>query len=218
MCAVGDLHRVHDFTQAQRADRSTRVFQRSSTPCQHSCSAQRQSNEIAAFHATQVTAVTHSESHTRVLCLQKSTVRKLTKVARSYKDPGVRTCATKAGKKVMTFITNRESCCAFRETQAFSRVSVTRCSDTQLCQLAQQSTETPKLLKGRRRRTAGEADGWQPKSPTTASGRGNQPAGGNPESNRGCPGPCDIKNNGHHRLGTSVKPALSISDWAKVQS
>ena len=51
MCAVGDLHRVHDFTQAQRADRSTRVFQRSSTPCQHNCSAHRQSNEIAAFHA-----------------------------------------------------------------------------------------------------------------------------------------------------------------------
>ena len=32
----------------------------------------------------------------------------------------------KAGKKVMTFITNRELCCAFRETHAFSRVSVTR--------------------------------------------------------------------------------------------
>ena len=117
------------------------------------------------FMHTQVTAVTHGASHTRVLCLQKSTVRKLTKVARSYKDPGVRTCATKAGKKVMTFITNRELCCAFRETQAYSRVSVTRCSDTQLCQLARQSTETPKLLKGHRRRTAGEAGGWQPKSP-----------------------------------------------------
>ena len=31
------------------------------------------------------------------------------------------------------------------------------------------------------------ADGWQPKSPPTASGRGNQPAGDDPESNRGCP-------------------------------
>ena len=34
---------------------------------------------------------------------------------------------SKAGKKVMTFITNRELCCAFHDTQAFSRVSVTRC-------------------------------------------------------------------------------------------
>ena len=43
MCAVGDLHRVHDSTQAQRADRSTRVLQRSSTPCQRQllCAAQR---------------------------------------------------------------------------------------------------------------------------------------------------------------------------------
>ena len=89
----------------------------------------------------------------------------------------------------MTFIANRESCCTFRETQAFSRVSVTRCSDTQLCQLVQQSTETPKLLKGHRRRTAGEQMGGSPKAPTSASGRGNQPAGGDPESNHGCPGP-----------------------------
>ena len=33
------------------------------------------------------------------------------------------------------------------------------------------------------------ADGWQPKSLPTASGRESQPAGGDPESNRGCPGP-----------------------------
>ena len=36
------------------------------------------------------------------------------------------------------------------------------------------------------------ADGWQPKSLATASGRGNQPAGGLPESNHGCKGPSDI--------------------------
>ena len=130
------------------------------------------------FMHTQVTAVAHGASHTCVLCFQKSTVRKLTKVF--FKDPGVRTCATKAGKKVMTFITNRESCCAFRETQTFSRVSVTRCSDIQLCQLAQVSTETPKLLKGHRRRTAGGQMGGSPKALTSASGRGNKPAGGDP--------------------------------------
>ena len=107
--------------------------------------------------------------------------------------------------------------CISRNT-AFSRVSVTRCSDTQLCQLAQQSTETPKLLKEHRRRTAGGQMGGSPKAPTTASGRGNQPPGGNPESNRGFPGPRDIKRVGHKRLGTSVKTALSISARAKVQS
>ena len=31
VCANGDLYRVHDSTQAQRTDRSTRVFQKSST-------------------------------------------------------------------------------------------------------------------------------------------------------------------------------------------
>ena len=36
------------------------------------------------------------------------------------------------------------------------------------------------------------ADGWQPKSLATASGRRNQPAGGLPESNHVCPGPSDI--------------------------
>ena len=40
--------------------------------------------------------------------------------------------------------------------------------------------------------TACQRDGWQPKSPRTASGRGNQSAGGLRESNRSCPGPNDI--------------------------
>ena len=56
------------------------------------------------------------------------------------------------------------------------------------------------------------------KPPQSASGRRNQPAGGDPESNRGCPGPRDIKRDGHNRLETSVKPALLISTRAKVQS
>ena len=38
-----------------------------------------------------------------------------------------------------------------------------------------------------------EADGWQPKSFSTVSGRENQPAGDDPESNRSCPCPV-IKN------------------------
>ena len=76
----------------------------------------------------------------------------------------------------------------------------------------------PKAVKGNRRRTEGGQMGGSPKAPTAASGRGNQPAGGDPESNRGCPGPRDIKRDGHNRLETSVKPALSISSRAKVQS
>ena len=46
--------------------------------------------------------------------------------------------------------------------------------------------------------------GWQPKSPLTASGRGNQPAERLPEFKRGCPGPSNI-----------ITP---ISIWAKVLS
>ena len=41
--------------------------------------------------------------------------------------------------------------------------------------------------------------GGSPKAPTTASGRGNQPALGAPKSNRGCPGPSDIMRDGHNR-------------------
>ena len=51
-----------------------------------------------------------------------------------------------------------------------------------------QSTR-PKAAQGSAKTDYGGADGWQPKSPLTASGRGNQPAEGLPESNRGCPGP-----------------------------
>ena len=41
--------------------------------------------------------------------------------------------------------------------------------------------------------------GGSPKAPATASGRRNQTAGGDPESNRGCPGPRDIERDGHNR-------------------
>ena len=56
--------------------------------------------------------------------------------------------------------------------------------------------------------------GGSPKALATASGRGNQPAGGLPESNHGCPGPSDIM---REKAGT-LKPALSMSSRAKVQS
>ena len=87
-------------------------------------------------------------------------------------------------------------------------MNVKAVSVTQWCFFTQQSIETPKLSRDIADGLRG-ADGWQPKAPTTASGRGNQPAGGDPESNRGCPGPRDIKRDGHNRLETSVKPALS---------
>ena len=65
----------------------------------------------------------------------------------------------------------------------------------------------------------GGADGWQPKKlPQQHLARETSLLGGVPESNHGCPGPRDIKRDGHNRLGTSVKRALSISDRAKVQS
>ena len=52
----------------------------------------------------------------------------------------------------------------------------------------------------------GGADGWQPKSPLTASGRGNQPAGNDLESNRGCPGPHDIKRDVAINWNIGVQP------------
>ena len=56
-----------------------------------------------------------------------------------------------------------------------------------------------------------EADGWQPKSFPTASGRGNQPAGGDPESNRGCPGPLTSR-----VCGAAQRRFLKISDQETV--
>ena len=53
-----------------------------------------------------------------------------------------------------------------------------------------------------------------PKASATASGRGNQPAGDDPESNRGCPGHNDIM----REIAGSLKPALSMSSRARVQS
>ena len=47
--------------------------------------------------------------------------------------------------------------------------------------------------------------GGSPRAPTSASGRGNQPAGGDLESNRGCPGARDIKRDGHIDKKTSAK-------------
>ena len=61
-----------------------------------------------------------------------------------------------------------------------------------------------------------EADGWQSKTSTSASGRRNQPAGSDPESNRGCLGSRDIKREMATSTATSARPAPSISSWAKV--
>ena len=78
----------------------------------------------------------------------------------------------------------------------------------------QQQSTRPKAAQGSTKTDFGGADGWQPKSPSTASGRGNQPAGGLPESNRSCPGPNDIM----REIAGTLKPALSMSSRAKVQS
>ena len=86
------------------------------------------------------------------------------------------------------------------------------------CAYSLNSLPRPPSCQGTSETDCGGQMGGSPKAPTTASGRGNQPAGGDPESNRGCPGFRDIKRDGHNRLETSVKPALSISSRARVQS
>ena len=86
-------------------------------------------------------------------------------------------------------------------THRHPRMNVKVVSVTQWCLFAQQSTETPKLLKGHRRRTAGGGR-WvaAQKLPQQHLTGGNQPAGGDPESNRRCPGPREIKRDGHSQL------------------
>ena len=82
LCYTGKVAtwRGSDRRRVTQLDRSTRVYQRSSIwPTQLLCVQVRATN-------TQVTAVAHIALYTRVLCLQKCTVRKLTKVARSCKD------------------------------------------------------------------------------------------------------------------------------------
>ena len=50
--------------------------------------------------------------------------------------------------------------------------------------------------------------GGQPKSPLTASGRGNQPAERLPESNRGCPGLKDSRSRPQIELLPATKRTL----------
>ena len=57
--------------------------------------------------------------------------------------------------------------------------------------LSRNSLSRPQRCSGVNEDEFSGADGWQPKSPPSASGRGNQPAGRLPEFNRGCPGPKD---------------------------
>ena len=87
--------------------------------------------------------------------------------------------------------------------------------------IRQQSTETPKLLKGHRRRTAVWQMGGSPKASATASGRGNQPAGGRPGVQPQLPAPVtsrgetstlDIKP-GQGPVSTKVK-----SSWGNGRS
>ena len=79
---------------------------------------------------------------------------------------------------------------------------------------AQQSIETPSCSRDNKDGLwRGQMSG-SPKASATASGRGNQPAGRSPESNRGCPGPSDIM----RETARTLKPALSMSSRAKVRS
>ena len=89
----------------------------------------------------------------RVLCSQKSTVRKSTKVARALQRLW---CA----HLTQLFYAD----CRGHDLHNLRKTA--RSSSTVTAwQLAQQSTETPKLLKGHRRRTAGGQMGGSPKAP-----------------------------------------------------
>ena len=244
VCAFGDLHRVHDSTQAQRADRSTRVLQRSSTPCQHSSSALRKvKTSISETRTTSSTPFpTPFQRHTPGTSLLRENthawvprhpVRKgssgTDKSPRSaniaHIQLGAAVCAwwclfrTSINVMARLALTHRTGRCSklfalFHNATSDRATRSQRSMDTQVITINSLNS----LSRPQSKTDCGLADGWQPRSPTTASGRGNQPAGGNLESNPGCPGPRDIKRDGHNWLGTSVKPALSISDRAKVQS
>ena len=57
--------------------------------------------------------------------------------------------------------------------------------------------------------------GGSPKALATASGRGNQPAEGPPESNRGCPGPRNIRNEPSFWISSRrrLPPNWTSSPW-----
>ena len=173
---------------------------RCSNSCAFSQRIHRKSNEIAAFHGyTSQCRHTHGASHTTCLVLA------------ACKNSGVRTshsCFTRTAEVTICIIS--DDCPIALDSYRMSTRSTVYRDPT----AARGTSKTDCGWVG----GGGGGGGWQPKSPTTASSRGNQPAGSNPESNRGCPGPRDIKRDGHNRLGTSVKPALSMSDRAKVQS
>ena len=82
---------------------------------------------------------------------------------------------------------------------------------------AQQSTETPKLSRDIEDGLRGGRWVAAQKPPQQHLAGETSLLGGDPESNRS-PGPCDIKRDGHNRLETSVKSALSMLSRAKVQS
>ena len=97
-------------------------------------------------------------------------------------------------------------CVAHRcKTQAFSCKSYT----LQLSSLVTTCSTVyrdPKAAQGTSKTDHGGQMGGSPKAPPSASGRGNQPAGGDTESNRGCPSPVS------QPARASVRPTLSTSN------
>ena len=87
------------------------------------------------------------------------------------------------------------------------------------CQLAQQSTEEPKLLKGHRRRTVGGGRWVAAQKPPQQHLAGETSLLGATRSPTAVArAPMTSKRDGHNQLETLVKPALSISSRAKVLS
>ena len=89
-----------------------------------------------------------------------------------------------------------------------SRVNPPRCSCHTIVSTRSTVYRDPKAAQGTLKTDCGGQMGGSPKAPTTASGRGNQPAGGDTESNRSCPGP----------MTSRGETTLSTSSLAKVQS
>ena len=89
-----------------------------------------------------------------------------------------------------------------------SRVNPPRCSCHTIVSTRSTVYRDPKAAQGTSKTDCGGQMGGSPKAPTTASGRGNQPAGSDPESNRSCPGP----------MTSRGETTLSTLSLAKVQS
>ena len=162
--------RVHDFTQAQRTDRSTRVYQRSSTLGQHSCSAHNQSNKIAAFHAY----TSHCRRTQRIVhtCLVLAAIHsaQINQGSEILQRPW---CAylRLSRKEVMTFITTENRVVHFAKHR-YSRVYLSHAAVTHNCVNSLNSLPRPQAAQGTSKTDCRGQMGGSPKSPRNSIWQG----------------------------------------------